>query len=310
MTARVIDWNDAAVADGHLRAALAEAAAAIEADPRPLADLREEDLRGVLYRALARRLPGRVRKERSLRLSAFRGVGGFDVLVDRGAGGPAVWLAEVKWSYTSRSKIHESVWDAVKLCLAADEHRTSRSWLVTGAPRDQWATAEAAELFASGTADFLSLWTQPLVPPGPNGGGTSGADLLAGGRGNRFTRAPAAFAVQTVGTEEIRRGDTVWDSRAVAVHAAGDWIEDFAVPPAFPASIRQPWLDAHVPAMSTEQAPRRLILACPGRGLTGLTVRQSGCHGGHRGCCGSSGSRALATTTSGRARNSSTNRRV
>ena len=51
-----LDWNDAAIADSHICAALAKVVATIDSDPRPLADVREEDLRGALYRALERLL--------------------------------------------------------------------------------------------------------------------------------------------------------------------------------------------------------------------------------------------------------------
>jgi hypothetical protein len=247
-----LDWNDAVVADSHLRAALAEVVAAIEGDPRPLADMREENLRGALQRSLSSQLPGHVRKEQTLDLPAFRGVGGFDILVDRAPGGAVGWLGEVKWAYTTRSKIFEAVWDAVKLCLAADVHGASRCWLITGAPNHQWAATETRQLFIDGTANFRELWTKPLVPPGSNGGKTIGEDLLAGGRGNRFTRAPSAFTVQTVAVEELRSGSEEWAIHAVAVRAAGEWLEDFAPAPVFPRIIRQPWLDANVPAMSDE----------------------------------------------------------
>ena len=246
------EWDTAAYADGHLRAALAEAAAVLERDPRALVDIGEEDLRSAVCCALQSRLPGHVRKERTLELGAFRGVGGFDVLVDRVPERSVAWLAEVKWSYTPRSKIFEAVWDAVKLCLAADGYGVSRCWLITGAPSTQWANTEALALFTGGTVGFRELWTEPLIPPGPNGGKTSGEDLLAGGRGNRFTRAPGAFSVQSVAREDLRSGREDWSIRAVAVHAAGGWLEDFAPAPVFPRIIRQPWLDANVPGMSDE----------------------------------------------------------
>ena len=134
-----------------MRAALAEAVGVIEHSPQRLVDLREEHLRRALYVALESRLPGQARKEIGLKLAAFRGVGGFDLLVDRAPGGAVAWLGEVKWSYTARSKIFEALWDAVKLCLAAVEHGATRCWLITGAPRSQWKSAESRELFAAGT---------------------------------------------------------------------------------------------------------------------------------------------------------------
>jgi hypothetical protein len=245
-----IGWQDAMVADGHVRAALVETAQIVERDTRGLVDMREEDVRRALFDALASRLPGRVRKEHALTLAAFRGVGGFDILVDRWPQGAVAWLGEVKWSYTTRTKIFEAVWDAVKLCLGAAEHGAARCWLVTGAPNAQWRAAECRELFGAGTVSFESLWNQVLDPTGPNGGKTVGEDLLAGGRGNRFTRAPEAFTIDEVGRQDLRPGGENWSLRAVAVSAAGDWIENLAPPPVFPQRIGQPWLNAKVPGMS------------------------------------------------------------
>jgi len=238
------------IADEHLRVALSAAAGVMERDTRPLSSVREEDLRTALHAALDGALPGRVRKEQKLELKAFRGVGGFDLLVDRSEGGPIHCLAEVKWSYTRRSKIFEAVWDAVKLCLAAREHRAARCWLITGAPDSQWASAECRELFESGVLSFHDLWKHPLVPAGPNGGVTVGEDLLAGGRGNRFISAPSAFAITRVGREPLRPATERWSLRAVAVQAAGGWIENFASAPMFPPRINQRWLNASVPQMS------------------------------------------------------------
>lgn len=249
----IADWDAAAVADDYLRAALVQAAETIERADQRLTDLREEHLRTAVYEALDARLPGHVRKEQTRELAAFRGAGGFDVLVDRSPGGEIAWLAEVKWSYTTRSKIYEAAWDAVKLCLAAAEHHVARCWLITGAPAAQWAATETRELFVAGPASFETVWSQPLVPPGPNGGTTVGADVLAGGRGNRFTRAPETFVVEEVGVHELRRGGEHWSVRAVAVTAASRWIEDFAPAPVFPKTIGQPWLNNNVPEMSGEE---------------------------------------------------------
>jgi hypothetical protein len=89
----IADWQEPAVADDHLRVALAQAANMIQRDGRRLAEIREEDLRTAVFDALVRQLPALVHKERCLELAAFRGVGGFDVLVDRAQGGGIAWLA-------------------------------------------------------------------------------------------------------------------------------------------------------------------------------------------------------------------------
>lgn len=248
------DWRDPEVADGHLRAALTTARETIEEDARRLVDLREEDLRRAIFSVLWGRLPRLVRKEETLALEAFRGVGGFDLLVGRSPGGAVAWLGEVKWSYTKRTKIFEAIWDGVKLCLAAAEYGAARCWLITGAPNSQWRSAECRELFLAGTVPFETLWNQELDPPGPNGGKSVGADLLAGGRGNRFTRAPRRFAIEAVAEHDLRPDREDWSIRAVAVTAEGGWIEEFAPPPVFPRRITQPWLDQNVPDMEGEQS--------------------------------------------------------
>jgi hypothetical protein len=116
----------------------------------------------------------------------------------------------------------------------------------------QWSVAESRALFATGTVSFKSLWNEALVPTGSNGGETVGADLLAGGRGNRFTRAPRAFVVEEIAAHELRPGSEPWSVRAVAIQPYG-WIEDFAPAPVFPQSIRQLWLNDNVPDMSDDE---------------------------------------------------------
>ena len=52
-----------------------------------------------------------------------------------------------------------------------------------------------------------------------------------------------------VGRESLRPAMGRWSVRAVAVQAAGGWIENFASAPVFPQRINQRWLDANVPEM-------------------------------------------------------------
>jgi hypothetical protein len=244
--------NDSERADDVLRDAVSDAASALGSDPRPLAELREEDLRSRLSEAMERRLPARVRRERTLRLDAFQGVGGFDVLVDEAPEGRVAWLAETKWSYLSRSKVFEGAWDAVKLCLAEDQHAVRRGWLVTGAPDEHWRDDECADLFGEGVVSVRDVWERKLTSPGPNGGATVGADLVEGGRGNRFTRAPEQIRVEPVAALPIGRSRESWTIRAVAVSSGTGWIEEFAAPPQFPPRVTERWLRANVPPMSEE----------------------------------------------------------
>jgi hypothetical protein len=232
--------------------ALADACASLVRRGVPFADLREEDLRAELCNELATRMPGCVERERKLALRSFQGVGGFDILVrDRPGGHPSA-VAELKWSYTTRSKVFEALWDAVKVATAQAEYGIPRGWLIVGASDATWEGAECRELFDPGVCGFRRMWDQRLSPTGSNGGTTVAEDLLAGGRGNRFTRAPEKFRVDRVATVALP-GRPSWSVRAVAIEPAGSWIEGFADPPQFPARMSQRWLETHVPSMSAEQ---------------------------------------------------------
>lgn len=244
-------------ADSVLRDALASACSRLAADQRPPTALREEDLRSAIYEELNIRLPGHVRKERKLTLAAFQGVGAIDLIVDADPGGKAAWTGETKWSYTSRNKIYEAAWDAIKLVLVSAEWGVGRSFLIVGAPETAWSNSECADLFRTGEVDVRDLWSRPLIPPGANGGATVGEDVLEGGHGNFFTRAPEQLSIEAVTEEKLaqKRGEP-WLIRAAAVAAAGGWIEDFAPPPDFPAVIDQSWLTANVAGLSSAQFDR------------------------------------------------------
>lgn len=243
------DSLTAAEADREMERALIAAADALSAREVAMAELSEEDLRRAIFDALTTRFPGLVRKERTLLLDDFQGVGGVDVLVDRVPGQRVAWLAEVKWSYTRRPKIFESLWDAIKLCLCQEQHGATRTWLIAGAPDEQWATAEAIELFRDGEVPVRALWDHPLDPPGPNGGTSIGKDLLAGGRGNYFTRAPNRLIINALAPQPI--AGFGWTIRAAAVSPAGGW-EIYGAKPKFPARIDQRWLIANVAGLDDD----------------------------------------------------------
>lgn len=245
--------------DTLVKEAVSRAAKAIDQRPEKLSDLHEEDLRQGIYDELIDHRPGLVRKEKRLPLRSFQGVGGFDLMVNNQSGGTPSLLAEVKWSYVSRPKIFEAVWDAVKLCLAESELGVSRCYLITGAPDDQWIEAESKELFESGTLSFMDLWNQSLRPPGPNGGQTVGEDLLFGGRGNRFTKAPKEVLVEEICEVNLRPESERWSVKVVAVRPGDVWHEDFAPAPLFPAVITQSWLDREVPSMDGEVFEELLV---------------------------------------------------
>jgi hypothetical protein len=243
-------WDDPAAADSVLRDALDDAVREIEQHAARLVSLREEALRTALFEALWRRVPGHVRKERHLKVPAFRGAGGSDVLVDRVPERRVAWLAETKWSYTDPPKVFEAVWDAIKLCLQIREHGVARGWVIVGASDAAWGIAEGSELFTPGSTDTLALWKQPLAPPrSPNYGKTIGEDLIIGGNGNRPTTVPRRIHSEAVATIPLD-GDERWTVRAIAVTPDDEWIADFAPPPEFPSPVTRAWLQTSVPTMN------------------------------------------------------------
>jgi hypothetical protein len=242
-------WDDRATADQVLRDALVEAVEDLSPRSAPWATLREEELRSATFQALSRRLPGRVRKERLVRIKAFRGVGGSDLLIDRVPGQRIAWLAETKWSYGQPPKVFEAVWDAIKLCLQMREHRVARGWLIVGAADAAWRIAEGRELFTSSVTDTVALWNQPLQPPrSPNYGKTIGEDLVRGGNGNQPTTVPQAIHTELV-AEIPLPGTEPWTIRAVAVEPDEQWVADFAPAPKFPSPVTAAWLRDNVARM-------------------------------------------------------------
>jgi hypothetical protein len=154
----------------------------------------------------------------------FPGVGPVDLCVV-----DPPMLLELKWSYDeTRSKIFESLWDAVKLALLCGEppaqlhphfKGTPAGYVVTSASTAAWRACECAELFEDGRVDPREMWSRPLVPPGPNGGGTIGEDLILGSpSSSRPLAAPARLLVR--GVTAISIGDG-YELRTARVSAQG-----------------------------------------------------------------------------------------
>ena len=108
-------------------------------------------------------------------------------------------LIELNWSHDeSRSKIFESVRDAIKLSILAAE-RGSFAYLATGASLGAWKESESRDLFEEGDVEPSELWQRELDPPGPNGGKTVGEDLVRGSPSQGGPReAPRQIAVTGV----------------------------------------------------------------------------------------------------------------
>jgi hypothetical protein len=109
------------------------------------------------------------------RSDLFSGLGPVDVVIID----PAI-LIELKWSYEEkRSKIFESVWDAIKLSILGID-RESLTYIATGASLTAWDSCESADLFEAGLIDPQEIWKRPLIPSGPNSGTSVGQDLMLG----------------------------------------------------------------------------------------------------------------------------------
>lgn len=109
------------------------------------------------------------------RSDLFSGLGAVDIVVMD----PPI-LIELKWSYEEkRSKIFESVWDAIKLSILAVD-RESLAYIATGASLAAWDSCESADLFEAGLIDPQEIWERPLIPSGPNSGTSIGQDLVLG----------------------------------------------------------------------------------------------------------------------------------
>jgi len=244
--------------DHDVRDAVALTARLLARDVATGARIKEALLRDRLQVAIGHLTGALVEVERHAPIPEFQGVGPVDLIVRPGPDAPSAVLVECKWSRDAkRDKIYEGAWDAVKLALATRASPQAEAVLVTGADRAAWAKSETADLFATGQIDTAELWARPLAPAGVNGGNTVGADCNAGGRGNRFTHAPARLDITHLISADIASTD--WQLRASHVRGQGDLVE-FAPSPEFPALINDRWLAGNVPTMPVDQYDRLLAL--------------------------------------------------
>lgn len=144
----------------------------------------------------------------------FSGVGPVDIAVSE----PPV-LLELKWSYDEqRSKIFESLWDAIKLALLAIEHQRF-GYVATGASKAAWKASECADLFEEGSIRPREMWDRPLSPPGPNNGATVGEDLIRGSpTGSRPLAAPELLSMTRLDWLDVRGG---YQLRAIRIATEG-----------------------------------------------------------------------------------------
>ena len=158
---------------------------------------------------------------RSFKLTTphFPGLGSVDVAVPR----PPL-LVELKWSYNERrSKIFESVWDAIKLVLLASEYGCT-GYVATGASTDAWSRSESRDLFYVALADPRALWALPLVPRGPNGGHSVGEDLILGSPSHsRPVNAPRRMTLTPLAPIAVRGGYEVRTARVACDGPLHPW---------------------------------------------------------------------------------------
>jgi hypothetical protein len=248
------DFAPTTIADEDLAAAVALTACVLDRDRADAARITEALMRDRLARALGHLTEAWIETEWHTPIPEFRGVGPVDIVVRSTEQGEVIALIECKWSTdTSRDKIYEGAWDAVKLALATASTPTADGFLVTGAPRDSWQHTETADLFNTGTVSTPELWARPLQPPGPNGGETVGADCEAGGRGNMFTHAPEQLVINLIADESVADVDIT--IKASTVQGAGPLIR-FAPEPEFPHPMSKRWLDETVPTMPDDAFDR------------------------------------------------------
>lgn len=237
-------------------AAVTAAAGELGADHAAGTKLNEARMRDRLAEAL-RATGVWIETERHVPVPGFRGVGAVDIVVRRRSNASASGLIECKWSVdTSRDKIYEGAWDAVKLVLAIRANPDASAFLVTAAPRQSWDGSETRDLFHDSTIHTRELWDRPLSPKGPNGGATVGGDCEAGGRGNIFTHAPEVLTVCAVTHAQVPGTDMV--IKASAITTAGEAMMEFAPAPEFPEHMTQGWLEHNVPSMPDDVFERLL----------------------------------------------------
>jgi hypothetical protein len=205
--------NEISRADSLTSSAFRAALAEIEAEGFLGAEVRERQHLDPAVKRSFERLTRKTASSIRFQTDFFSGLGPVDVVVAE----PSI-LIELKWSYDEkRSKIFESVWDAIKLSILAVE-RECLAYVATGASRSAWSNCESADLFSEATVDPCELWSRALAPPGPNGGVTVGEDLILGSpSGGHPNTSPKRLAISPI--DQISyRGD--YELRLIRV--AGD----------------------------------------------------------------------------------------
>jgi hypothetical protein len=171
--------------------------------------------------ALREAYPGRkVERNRKIPIPSWSPVGNVDVIVHPAAADDSMIALELKWCYID--KLYEAIWDLFKMALLATTG--ARTYLVTGATPEMWASSVGKQLFSDGIhapAELCEVrlrWGQSL---------RAWDDLLWGGYDKCPTRVPSEIHTTRVARETVSGSDADWELRAVRVEAHGETMTSF-----------------------------------------------------------------------------------
>lgn len=105
-------------------------------------------LEPVARSVLGERFSDLAEKDRKVAIPAWERVGNVDLLVrETPTSKSFMILAELKWCGPGEDLIWQAIWDLFKMALAAGREEQPRTYLMTGAHQDIWATSPFADLF-------------------------------------------------------------------------------------------------------------------------------------------------------------------
>lgn len=171
--------------------------------------------------ALQQAFPHRVvEKAKKHPIPRWSPVGNVDVLMYPAKVEEPLIAAELKWCHID--KLYEGIWDLFKMALLSTTG--AKTYLLTGAPPQIWASSLGKELFADGVhspADLCQLrltWGQKL---------RAWDDLLWGAHDKCPTDVPSEIRTTVVAAERIRGNGGAYELRAVTVEPIGSTTTPF-----------------------------------------------------------------------------------
>jgi hypothetical protein len=198
--------------DGPVPRWLNDAASRLVTDGELPLKLREQHLSSALKDAINTDLPGHA-TTKVLRIDPWPRLGRSTtdiVVLDPSSDTPA-HVFELKWCRQGQDKVHEAIWDLLKVALLVDQYG-AEGYLVTGAPAGTWSTALCGDLFRSGTHSTLELLSREFPSGRPIWDW-----LLEGGYDRYPAEVPAEICTAEVGSTVAAIGGLAWEIRAVRV---------------------------------------------------------------------------------------------